>query len=113
MAYLSHIGSLSTAALFARLWLSQNVTDPVGLTAGKPFRTLNTRVIRIPESKMLVITTRVYSVIRPKGSDLILDHPYNADLNPYHFHRNGCARAYWLFYADSADGRAGRGLGLV
>ena len=28
------------AALFARLWLSRSVTDPVGLTAAKPFRTL-------------------------------------------------------------------------
>jgi hypothetical protein len=24
--------------------------------------------------------TRISSVIRPKGSDLIFDHPYNADL---------------------------------
>ena len=27
------------AALFARLWLSRSVTDPVGLTVAKPFRT--------------------------------------------------------------------------
>ena len=27
------------AALFALLWLSRNVTDPVGLTVAKPFRT--------------------------------------------------------------------------
>ena len=25
------------AALFARLWLSRSVTDPVGLTVAKPF----------------------------------------------------------------------------
>ena len=29
------------AALFARLWLSRSVTDPVGLTVAKPFRTPN------------------------------------------------------------------------
>ncbi len=28
------------AALFARLWLSRSVTDPVGLTVAKPFRTM-------------------------------------------------------------------------
>jgi hypothetical protein len=31
------------------------------------------------ESKILAIITRVYSVIRPTGSDQIFDHPYNAD----------------------------------
>ncbi len=28
------------AALFARLWLSRSVTDPVGLTVAKPFRSM-------------------------------------------------------------------------
>ena len=31
------------AAFFARIWLSRSVTDPVGLTVAKPFRTLSMR----------------------------------------------------------------------
>ena len=42
-AYLSAHRTWSPAALFARLWLSRSVTDPVGLTVAKPFRTLPTR----------------------------------------------------------------------
>jgi DNA invertase Pin-like site-specific DNA recombinase len=38
-AYLSAHRTWSPAALFARLWLSRSVTDPVGLTVAKPFRT--------------------------------------------------------------------------
>src|SRR6266542_2332567 len=34
------------AALFARLWLSRSVTDPVGLTVAKPFRTPTTGVLQ-------------------------------------------------------------------
>ena len=35
------------AALFAQLWLSQSVTDPVGLTVAKPFRTPNLACSRL------------------------------------------------------------------
>jgi hypothetical protein len=50
----------------------------------EPFRvriTSDTRVIisayLFPKNRAMI--TRVSSVIRPKGSDLIFDHPYNAD----------------------------------
>src|SRR2546421_10904333 len=52
--------------------------------------------------------TRVSCVIRPKGSDLIFDHPYNADLG-YPFNRSRAAVAASLLPATGGSRPAAPG----
>ena len=93
------------AALFARLWLSRSVTDPVGLTVAKPFSlpTRRSRTVRCKcHERSHILTIPVRS---PSRSSEGCDWPGSATAFSTGFKGAPSARQAWRPEPRSASRR--------